>query len=198
MFFKGSRYARIPVASRRRTAADGRSPTRRTRFIGPSESVVRAHGRGGRQARPHRARPLPRPRAVLAHLRRQRGAVAAGPGGRAGPGDRPSSRGGPSVRGLLPPRARRPASRSGASGRDRANRGRGPRRARGHAAASGRRSSVSEDGAGWTMLDDGPFARLAKIRVAAAVGSSQRAAVDRGARDRDVRRAVATSRGSRS
>jgi len=32
--------------------------------------------------------------------------------------------------------------------------------------------SVSEDGAGWTTLDDGPFARLAKVRVEATVGSS--------------------------
>jgi hypothetical protein len=32
--------------------------------------------------------------------------------------------------------------------------------------------SVSDDGAGWTTLDDGPFARLAKLRVDALVGSS--------------------------
>ena len=32
--------------------------------------------------------------------------------------------------------------------------------------------SVTEDGAGWTTLDDGPFARLAKLRVDALIGSS--------------------------
>jgi phage protein D len=32
--------------------------------------------------------------------------------------------------------------------------------------------SVKEDGSGWTTLDDGPFGRLAKIKVEAAVGSS--------------------------
>lgn len=32
--------------------------------------------------------------------------------------------------------------------------------------------SISDDGSGWTTLDDGPFTRLAKIRVEATVGSS--------------------------
>jgi phage protein D len=38
--------------------------------------------------------------------------------------------------------------------------------------------SVTEDGAGWTTLDDGPFTRLAKVRVDALVGSSAEALIE--------------------
>jgi phage protein D len=38
--------------------------------------------------------------------------------------------------------------------------------------------SVTEDGAGWTTLDDGPFTRLAKVRVDALVGSSTEALIE--------------------